>query len=387
MLSKTLLISEIFPPLNGGSGRWFIELYSRLPRNDFSIAAGNTAGANEFDLVNNLDITRLNLSSRYWGVINPKGLYFYISQFFKLRKLIKQKKIRAIHCGRCLPEGVFGYMFKKLLGLPYICYVHGEDIETASTSRELSMVINKVLSNASILISNSKNTRDILINHWNVDHEKIRVLNPGMDANRFVPAEYEKDVRMSLGWGDRPVLLTVGRLQKRKGQDILIRALPAIKRAIPDILYVVIGGGEEKSNLLALVEENSLNDNVRFMDEVADAVMINCYQQCTLFVLPNRTINNDIEGFGMVLAEAQACGKPVIAGDSGGTSETMIIGKTGFIVDCTTPEPLAEKIVDLLRDQETLIEMGKQARIHATNNLDWNEHTKKALTIFNSLNP
>ena len=70
--------------------------------------------------------------------------------------------------------------------------------------------------------------------------------------------------------------------------------------------------------------------------------LIKSYQQCDIFILPNRTIENDIEGFGMVLVEAQACGKPVIAGDSGGTAETMIVGKTGEIIDCSSPQSIVK---------------------------------------------
>jgi phosphatidylinositol alpha-1,6-mannosyltransferase len=88
-----------------------------------------------------------------------------------------------------------------------------------------------------------------------------------------------------------------------------------------------------------LVVENGVSDTVQFLGELPDERLIECYQQCDLFVLPNREVDGDFEGFGMVLLEAQACGKPVIAGDSGGTAETMVPGVTGLIADCTSPEP------------------------------------------------
>lgn len=130
----------------------------------------------------------------------------------------------------------------------------------------------------------------------------------------------------------------------------------------------------------------SLKENVQFLSEITDEEMIQCYQQCNLFVLPNRTIGKDIEGFGMVLAEAQSCGKPVLAGDSGGTAETMLIGETGYIVDCTKPEPLAEKIIQMLMEKETSKQMGRSAREHVVKTLDWDVHTSKAVTLFKSVN-
>src|SRR5205814_1805956 len=96
-----------------------------------------------------------------------------------------------------------------------------------------------------------------------------------------------------------------------------------------------------------------------------------CYQQCDLFVLPNREVNGDFEGFGMVLVEAQACGKPVIAGDSGGTRETMRPGETGLLVNCEGPELLANEVSELLLDRARREQMGSAARCWAEEQFDW----------------
>jgi len=384
-MKKTLLISEIFPPIHGGSGRWFWELYSRLPRKEYLIVAGESTETEEFDKIHDLNIQRINLSSPSWGIKSKTGLAFYWQTFWQLKSLIKQHTITTIHCGRCLPEGVMGWLLSISTGIPFICYVHGEDVETAATSRELSWLVNKVLNKASKLISNSKNTANILINSWDADISKVVVLNPGCDTKKFRPADYNKDVRNALGWYDKKVILTVGRLQKRKGHDMMIAALPAIKEQHPDILYAIIGNGEEKAFLQRLVTSLSLEDNVIFHSEISDEQMIQCYQQCNVFILPNRTIGNDIEGFGMVLVEAQACSKTVIAGDSGGTAETMIIGDTGFIADCTTPEPIADKLIELFRHPKTLEQLGKNGREHVVKTLDWKTHAQKAQALFTKL--
>jgi phosphatidylinositol alpha-1,6-mannosyltransferase len=382
MTKKSLLISEIFPPKNGGSGRWFWELYTRLPNNEYIIAAGKTEGDEVFDKSHNLNLQRLNLSSNSWGIKSLSGLKFYWRVFSQIKKLVKQHKINTIHCGRCLPEGFIGYIFHKIFNIPYICYIHGEDVEAAATSRELSWIVKKVLANASTLICNSQNTANLILNNWQANAAKVEILNPGCDTNFFIPAEKNDEIKKSLSWENKQVILTVGRLQERKGQDILIKALPSIKQSIPNILYAIIGGGEEKQNLEQLTESLNLQDSVLFMSEVSDEQMIQAYQQCDVFALPNRTVGQDIEGFGMVLVEAQACAKPVVAGDSGGTAETMIIGETGFIVDCTKPEPLAEKLTSLLSDSKTCQEMGIKARVHVEKTLDWKVHAEKAKEIF-----
>lgn len=371
-----MLISEIFPPLHGGSGRWFWEIYSRLDSGQYIFAVGHTKGDVEFDKTHSLQTCRINLSSNSWGIKSLEGLTFYWRTFWALRRLAKASHINQIHCGRCLPEGFAAYLVNKFYGTPYKCFIHGEDIESIAQSRELSLIVNAVFKKASMLICNSQNTKRLVVEKFPRYSEKCVVLHPGVDCEYFHPAEKNLVTRNQLGWADRPVVLTVGRLQERKGHDTLIKALPKIKQSIPDILYAIVGDGEQRSNLAKLTNSLKLQDHVLFMDEISDKQLVECYQQCELFVLPNRQIGGDIEGFGMVLVEAQACGKAVIAGDSGGTAETMIPEQTGVIVDCVQPNLLADKIVSLINDPNRLDQMGRHAREHVTKNLDW-----KALAI------
>jgi phosphatidyl-myo-inositol dimannoside synthase len=374
-MRKTLLLSEIFPPVKGGSGRWFWEVYTRLPLEKVIVAAGQTESALQFDITSPLKTYRLPLSSFSWGLKSKSGLLYYWRVYRKVRRLIKHEKIEVLHCGRCLPEGFIGFLIKKLHGIPYICYIHGEDVETAATSRELSWIVNKVLKGADNLICNSQNSAQILLDKWHTDPLKTCVVNPGVDAQKFNPAVIDENVKAALNWQQRKVILTVGRLQERKGHDVLIQALPALIKHFPDLLYAIIGDGEQKTFLQSLVIKLNLQNHVRFMDEISDQQMIQCYQQCDIFVLPNRTVGNDIEGFGIVLVEAQACGKPVIAGDSGGTSETMLVNESGYIVDCRTPIELIKKIQFLLSSPQKGIEMGMLGRAHIENALDWHKLT------------
>ena len=384
-MKKTLLLSEIFPPVKGGSGRWFWEIYTRITTGNVVIAAGQDVKSDEVDSISPLKTYRLPLSSWSWGLKSLTGLKYYFHALRAVLKVIKQNDIEVIHCGRCLPEGFIGFLISKIKGIPYICYVHGEDVETAATSRELSWIVNKALGGATRLIANSQNTADILLNKWHTDPEKTMVFNPGVDASLFIPAPSSQEVKSQLGWEDKKVILTVGRLQERKGHDKLIEALPSIIKRIPNALYAIIGDGERKSALHALVKDLNLEAHVLFMSELDDEQMIQCYQQCDVFVLPNRTVGSDIEGFGMVLVEAQACERPVIAGDSGGTSETMLLDETGFIVDCTQPQVLADKIGDLLENDTLRESMGKAGRKHVQQTLDWPVLSEKIATEFNKL--
>jgi phosphatidylinositol alpha-1,6-mannosyltransferase len=121
---------------------------------------------------------------------------------------------------------------------------------------------------------------------------------------------------------------------------------------------------------------------VQFLGEVGDADLRCCYQQCDLFVLPNRQIGADIEGFGMVLLEAQACGRPVIAGRSGGTAETMRCPETGRLVDGDGPDNLGQVVTELLHDEMTRYRMGLAARQWVVDHFDWSVLSRQAAQMF-----
>ena len=380
-MKKTLLLTENFPPKEGGSGRWFWELYSRLPNDKVLIVANDTPEGREFDKTHELDIVRIELESTEWGLASTKGLGFYWETIRKVLKLIKERDIKEVHCGRVIPEGVIARALKLLAGARYNCFVHGEDVETAATSREHSLIVKNVCKNASMLICNSENTANIVRKLGFDSGSKCEVLHPGVDTSRFEVAAPDTSFRQKMGWSGKRVLLTVGRLQRRKGQDFLIKSMPALLKEFPDLFYAVVGRGECYDELISLVDQHKLHDNVCVYPDMDDEALIKCYQQCDIFILPNRTIDNDIEGFGMVLVEAQVCGKPVIAGDSGGTRETMNIGKTGHIIDCSSTENLLNGLSPILRNPE-IVDGEVNIADYAKNRFNWDQHVAKAKRLF-----
>ncbi|WP_348523859.1 glycosyltransferase family 4 protein [Endozoicomonas sp. G2_1] len=376
------MLTENFPPMSGGSGRWFWELYSRLPKNDYLIVADEGTEANDFDKTHDLNVIRMPLKSNEWGLRSLTGLKFYFNSYRRLRRVIKEHGITHIHTGRVIHEGVIAWLLSLSLGVKFLTYVHGEDVETAAMSREYNFLVKLVCSKAEMIICNSENSRTIVERLGYASGDKIVVLNPGVDSTKFIPSKVDERFRQQLGWHNKKVIITVGRLQQRKGQDKMIAAMPDILTHHPDALYAVIGRGECAGLLKGLIEKHGLQNSVQLLDEVSDEQMIKCYQQCDLFILPNRTIESDIEGFGMVLVEAQSCAKPVVAGDSGGTRETMLVGQSGFIIDCTSSENIAKELSKILDDEDFMDSMGKVGRQHVENTLDWLAHTEKAKQLF-----
>lgn len=378
----TLLISNMFPPAAGGSGRWFWELYRRLPRHDYVIAAGEHRDAATFDLTHDLQLERLPLAFESWGILGWSSLVSYNRAWRRLKRIIRTRNVQVIHAGCTLPEGWLAWLFHRRYGIPYAVYVHGEELQVFRSSRELSWLARRVLRDAHLVIANSENTAELLRTSWPVSAEVLKVFHPGVDTNYFQPAPCDPRIRELLGWYDRPVILTVGRLQRRKGHDVLIEALSAVKETIPDVLYAIIGDGVERERLERLVEARGLRQHVKFHGSVDDDLMRQAYQQCSLFVLPNREVDGDFEGFGLVLLEAQACGRPVVTGLSGGTTETMSLGATGEAVDCTDAQSLATKLISLLEDRTRLERMGVAARKWTVDHFDWSSLASRAPQVF-----
>lgn len=368
---KILLLTEVFPPKKGGSGRWMWECYRRLPRSDVHVMAGEVEGADEFDRTSDMSIERLVLRFSDWGISRPFAAYEYARALLRLRRAVRRDRPGAIHCGKTLPEGLMASVIANWSGVPFYCYAHGEELTLARTSRELTWLTGRVLRRALGIIANSHHSKQILIAEWGISGDKITVLHPGVDTSRFRPAPLNPSVRERLGWNGRRVVLTVGALQKRKGQDMLIRALPAIRQKCPSVLYSMIGDGWEREYLEQLSRELDVADAVQFRGAPNDAELVECYQQCDLFALPNRRVGWDFEGFGIALLEAQACGKAVVAGRSGGTEETMDPSRTGELVPCDGPHDLAAVVSSLLLDEERRAAMGARARDWVVTNFDW----------------
>lgn len=341
------------------------------------VVADCVEGFKSFDKGNELEMVRIPLFSEEWGFKSLKGLMFYFQTFFKVKRLLKHYAIEEIHCGRVIHEGVIAWLLKLSTGVPFKCFVHGEDVETAATSREQSLLVKQVCNNAEKLICNSQNSLNLVESLGFASAHKCEILNPGVDKDIFKPASHDSQFLEKYNWKDKTVLLTVGRLQQRKGQDYLIKAMPELLKTHPDLHYAVVGRGECEEELRALIKKLGVDESVSIYTDFSDDELVKAYQQCNFFILPNRTIGNDIEGFGMVLVEAQACGKYVFAGDSGGTKETMLVPDTGRIIDCSSPDKIASSLDVLLHHESD----AALCREHAIDNFSWEQHVEKARKI------
>lgn len=318
----------------------------------------------------------LNMASR--GLLSLRGLKEYVRQARLIRRYVRKYQPRVIYAARPLNEGFACRLASLITGVPYACYVHGEDVNVAKTSRDLSMATNVVLRNAKAIIANSTFTRGLLVNEWSVPEKRVVLMNPGVDTARFALDEPSFEIAES----DCLHLLTAGRLQKRKGHDTVIKSIPALLKSFKRVKYTIAGTGEELENLRQLASDLNVSEQVFFAGEVSNEELVSLYHQCDVFVLANRTVGNDVEGFGIVLLEAQAAGKPVIAGRSGGTCDTMIVGKTGFLIDSTSEHELIKCLTENLCTEDQRRTVGAAAIQHVQATFDWRNLSRIAAERF-----
>jgi phosphatidylinositol alpha-1,6-mannosyltransferase len=191
-------------------------------------------------------------------------------------------------------------------------------------------------------------------------------------------------VRQRHNLGRSPVLLTVGRLQRRKGQDMAIQALPRIMKKFPDVKYMIVGSGEEYASLQRLAQDVGVRDRVIFVGRIADGEQAAYYAACDVFLMPNRQIGEDIEGFGIVFLEAGAAGKPVIGGTSGGTGEAILDEVTGLRVNGENIQEIATAVVELLANPAKARAMGECGRRRVETEFSWEsvvERTREVATM------
>jgi phosphatidylinositol alpha-1,6-mannosyltransferase len=215
---------------------------------------------------------------------------------------------------------------------------------------------------------------------------KLAKIAPGIDINHFKPVrDLSKisEVRSELKIGSEPLILSVGRLVHRKGQDKLITAMPKILIKRPDAKLLFIGQGPRKAKLDSLIAKYGIKDSVIFLGSIAYADLPKYLNAADLFVMPSRSrlMGLEVEGLGIVYLEASACALPVIAGSSGGAPDALLDGRTGYVVDGLDIDQIANRVLSLIDNPKLAEEMGKAGRSWVESNWSWDIWS----TAFNEL--
>jgi len=369
----TLILTQNFLPLKGGTITWLLNTYGRYQSREAVLVTEQCDQGGEVDKALPFPVERIPMKFANWDPTNLSALRGYVDAILNVCKISRQYGVKQIHVARVLPDGLVALLIRWFTRVPYLLYAHGEEIQTHLTSRKFSWLRPKIYNGAAAVIANSTNTKHILEN-IGVHSDKIHIINPGVSGELFNSSEHAGDsIRQRHKLHNGPVLLTVGRLQRRKGQDMVIKALPKILKVFPTAKYLIVGIGDDEAVLQNLVYKCGVADNVVFAGQVPDNELAGYYAACDIFIMPNRQIGEDIEGFGIVFLEASAMAKPVIGGKSGGTEDAIVDGVTGFRVDGNQVEDVSATIMTLLSDPTRAKNMGENGRRRVLKEFTWEQ--------------
>jgi len=325
-------------------------------------------------------IIRKSFQITSWGIDKNslKNIFILYKLFSCFRKRERVAQI-TVHTIKAIPEAANLFFVKCLLKnkLHFITYAHGEEFLVAKTSKQLCWLTRRALESSKFIIANSFSTAQ-LAKEFTSDEFKIRVVHLGVDFGLYQLPQKER-IALRKIWDfpkETVVFITVARMEPRKNQSAVIKAIAELhKEGIP-VAYVIAGSGEKERELKNLVEKLGLRRWVRFLGRISEEEKIKSFCAADVHIMPSIQIGPMIEGFGIVFMEAAAAGLPSIAGNVGGQPEAVIHGETGFVVDGTNLHELKEAMKKLAIDERLRYQMGKKARAWAKKH-DWKEISQK----------
>jgi len=318
---------------------------------------------------------------RYPSLIGRSKIIKAVGWVAALIQIMIRERPQIVILGS-VDDSHFGLWLYRWFRFPFIVFAYGNEmLETIQKKYKRQQLALRL---ANHVLATSRYTAG-LAEKAGAAPERIRVVWPGCDSVFFRPMVARDDLRQKLlGAGHRDrVILTIGNLVSRKGQDMVIRALPAICRRVPDLIYMIAGGGPYRGELEKLAMDLGVRDRVVFVGRVPDEDLPDLYALCEVFVMVSRERieENDVEGFGLVLLEANACGKPVVGGRSGGVPDALADGVTGLLVDPSNPEEITEALARLLTDHDLATRLGEQGRLRVVHEFQWGQVRENLLSI------
>lgn len=394
-IKPLLFISDNFPPVIGGSST----VYDQICKNNtdqvvaLSSKTNNKGeyktGINEYDQRCGYTMYRTeslrvppepkSKPNKLTALFNE--VWLILTLMFVITKLSFKHKTKVICVGELVYGGWIVLFSRYILRKRTIIYTHGEEISQASSG-----LYNKhrgvFLRAAHKIISVSLFCKSQIVSLYKVEPSKVEVISNGVDTGRFQKGDRDHSLLASHGITENDkVILSVGRLVKRKGHYNLIKAMQEVIIQEPTTKLIIIGSGPEENNLTDLAVKLELRNNILFLTNINDTLLLNYYQSADIFTMPNITLaDGDTEGFGLVFLEANACAKPVVGGQAGGAIEAIIHNETGFLVDGYNKSEIASALLKLMNDNLLYEQMVKKSWAHAQNST-WENKAK----LFNFL--
>lgn len=365
-MSRVLLVSNDFPPRPGGIQRYLEELVRRIAgQHEVTVYAPQWKGADAFD--------RAAEAAGYAVVRHPGTLMLPGPAVdARMRRLIVDHAIDTVWFGAAAPLALLAQRARAAGATRVVASTHGHEVGWSMLPVARS-VLRRIGDSCDTITFVSHYTRGRFASAFGPD-AALEHLPPGVDTDRFRPDPVAAaELRDRHGLRGRPTVVCVSRLVPRKGQDMLIRALPAIRQRVDGAALVIVGGGPYAEKLRSLAAACGVADAVTFTGGVPAAELPAYYLLGDVFAMPCRTrgAGLDVEGLGIVFLEASAAGVPVVAGHSGGAPETVLDHRTGRVVDGRDVDAITDAVGELLADPDRAAAMGAAGRDRVMSHWRW----------------
>jgi phosphatidylinositol alpha-1,6-mannosyltransferase len=369
---RILIATPDFPLWDGGIATVAFEVARSLTRLGHVVtvmAPLQDAGDPSFDATLPFTVCRVrNIKSRLLR------LHYHR---YMLGRLVRKQRIELVMAQTWFPCGTAALKALQSVGVPYTVTVHGNEILNPKFAKpSWQKLLFDVFKSAARVYCVSRCTADKLrqlLPQQPELAEKVEIVFNGVDPQLFMPAVPDRELVERYRLQGKKVILTLARLVERKGQDMVIRALPLLRERCPEVHYLVCGKGPYEAELRRLAVGLGVSDLVTFAGFVANEERDKFYNLCAIYAMPSREIpeKGDVEGFGITYLEANACAKPVIGGNSGGISDAIVDGETGLLVDPADPAAVAAGCLHLLNDPEYADQLGSKGRIRVEEQFSW----------------
>lgn len=370
-----LLLAFDFPPMGGGIARWMSEIAQRYPPGELVICTGRLPGDAAVDAALPNAVSRVPISSG-----RLRTLLGQLQWGRQVLQLDSHFRFRFAWCDNIRPSAYPANLLFQRRRLPYGVVLHGSDLfdlrGNFRRSRLKRMVARRLLGNAAVLVANSRWTADLareVLGELDLEQSssRVRVVPLGTDPLRFRPGIDSVNFRRERGLPEGSWIVTVARLELYKGADTVMRALRLLAENGRPLRYAIVGEGPARAELEALAHSEGIADRVHFLGGVPDDSLPEAYALADIYAGMTRQTEREAEGFGIALVEAQACGKPVVAGRGGGTTDAVSDGETGLLVDPLDPGAVAAALNDLLGDSVRAAAMGAAGRRAVERYYNW----------------
>ena len=363
-MRRTLIVTNDFPPRQGGIQSFVHELARRLPPERLTVYAPAWDGATEFDAKQPFEVIR-----------HPTSLMLPVPSVTRRAAAIaKTRHCEAVIFGAAAPLGLITPALRRAGVGTAIAITHGHEAGWAALPGARAL-LRRIGDQTDVVTSLGEYFRLRLAGALSpAAAARMTRLHPGVDAARFRPdQEARETIRARYGLAGRPVVVCVSRLVRRKGQDTLLKAWPTVKAKVPGAALLIVSGGPREAALHGLSERTGLAPSVRFTGPVPAAELPAHYAAGDVFAMPCRTRRGglDVEGLGIVYLEASATGLPVVGGDSGGAPDAILDGETGYVVPGRDTAALADRLIALLSDPLTARAMGDKGRAWVERDWSW----------------